>query len=261
MKKEHETTLYESEKQAKKRNKLTVSVKPNKLAIGILLIVCAVVIILDAVGVGMGFLNDVPALTIILGALIVLWFMSELVKLKISGLFFPLAFLFMLFEKYIAKWAGLETDNIINNWLVLLIALLLCIGTSLILPPKKKYKTVNCSFDSNNVSSSSKNHNSQLGSSIIYIDCSTFNNERVTNELGSCQVFFSNIDQYADNGTLIVNNELGSMKINVPMGWRIDNGVSNEFGSVVWPSDKDEGDKTIHIIGGNELGSIVIQRA
>jgi uncharacterized membrane protein YhhN len=106
----------------------------NKVALGILLIVCAVVIILDSLGVALGFFNGIPATTLILGSLVLVWFLTNLIRLKIPGLFIPLAILFVLFEKYIAAALSLESKNIIDNWIVFVVAILLNCGFSMLLP-------------------------------------------------------------------------------------------------------------------------------
>ena len=69
----------------------------NNVALGILLIVCAVVIILDSLGVALGFFSGIPATTLILGSLVLVWLLTNLIRLKIPGLFIPLAILFVLF--------------------------------------------------------------------------------------------------------------------------------------------------------------------
>lgn len=251
-----ETEIYTFEKKTKKGKTAHFSIKVNKLAFGLLLIACAVLIILDSVGVSLGFLSGIPAIKLVIGALLIVWTLTELIKLRISGIFFPLAFLFMLFEKYIAKWAGLDS-NIINNWLVILAAALLSIGCSLVFPKRKKATVI---YDNSNTSGYSSNgKTSSLSASTVYIDCNTFENESVVNELGSCQVFFSNVDEYKGGGTLNVVNELGSMKINVPSTWKIITSISNDLGAVNEPTESD-GDKVIRIEGSNELGSMTIIR-
>jgi hypothetical protein len=236
------------------------NIKFNRVAFGLLLIACAVLIILDSVGVGLGFLNSVPAVTLIIGAILALWLLDRIVRLRISEIFFPLAFMFILFEKYIASWLSLKGNNIMSNWLVLLLALLLHIGFTLIIPKRQKhgFKTVY----KGGVENGSKNnsHNASMGSSIIYIDCNTFVEERVKNEMGSCHVYFTNVDQYVGGGVLNLVNELGSLKVHVPTGWRIESSVTNEMGGFTEPSDKDVGEKSIVINGVNELGAISIDR-
>ena len=107
---------------------------------GVAFICTAILIIVDAVGTGLGFLDSIPVIKIILGVLCLCWIVNELYKKQLPHIFFPLSFIFMLFEKEIAGLCGFENGEIISNWLVLLCALLLTIGTSIILP--KSYGNV-----------------------------------------------------------------------------------------------------------------------
>ena len=59
---------------------------------GVTLILSAVLIILDSIGIGLGFLSGVPVISIVLGIICLAWLIDELIKLKISHIFFPLAF-------------------------------------------------------------------------------------------------------------------------------------------------------------------------
>lgn len=256
MKSDYETTIFEKEKETKKGNKFSCRISANRLAFGLLFIACAILIILDSVGVSLGFLSGIPAIKLIVGAMLAVWLISELIKLNISGIFFPVAFIFMLFEKYIAKWAGLEKSNIINNGLVVIAALLLTIGTDLITPRKKIFK-----INYGGEASKKKNaHNSALSSSTVYIDCSDFVYERVKNDLGACNVYFSNVEKYEGNGTLEIQNDLGATRIHVPSDWKIISSISNGLGAVSKPEDTGNGDKAIRIIGDNNLGAVSIVR-
>ncbi len=245
---------YEKDYVTKKGNTFHIKLSANRLVFGLLFIACAVCIILDAVGVSLGFLSGIPAWVMILTVINLIWLFDEIIKLKLSEIFFPIAFIFMLLEKYIAKWCGLEKSNIINNWLVFLCAILLCIGAKLITPKKK--------FRFTKQFSKVKSHKSSCGTaSTIYVDCASDEDTvTVKNELGSCNVYFSNVESYEGNKTLYVENELGSMIIHVPSELRIASSISNELGSVTEPEDKGNGDKVIRITGTNELGSLRITR-
>ena len=98
-----------------------------------------------------------------------------------------------------------------------------------------------------------------MSSSTVYIDCSSFVSETVTNEMGSCEVYFTNIDKYVGNGVLTVSNRLGYMGIHVPSSWTITNAVGNSLGSVESPRNVSDGDLSIMIEGSNELGSLEIK--
>lgn len=249
---------FEKDYVTKNGNTFHVKLSANRIVFGILFIACAVLIILDAVGISLGFLSVIPAWVFILTVLNLIWLTDVIIKLKLSEIFFPIAFIFMLLEKYIAKWCGLSKSNIINNWLVFLCALLLMIGTKC-LAPKRKFTfkfTKTPTFTSKSI------HNNSRGSaSTIYVDCeSDEDTYTIKNELGSCNIYFSNIESYGGNKTLDVHNELGSMQIHVPSQWRIVTSVSNSLGSVSEPEDKGSGDKVIRITGTNDLGSLRITR-
>lgn len=244
----------------------------NNVALGVLLIACAVVIILDSLGVSLGFFNGIPATTLILGSLVLVWFLTNLIRLKIPGLFIPLAILFVLFEKYIASALSLESKNIIDNWIVFVVAILLNCGFSMLLPKssmnirfgKSIYingkNSTHTSNSESNHTASSKGRKNSMSSSIVYIDCSTFVSETVTNEMGSCQIYFTNVDQYAGNGVLTVKNRLGSMCINIPYDWSVNNQISNSMSSVSDIDDGTSGGLSITLNGSNELGSLSINK-
>ena len=242
---------YEKDFETKKGNIVHFKLSVNRIAFGLLFIACAVLIILDAVGFSLGFLSGIPAWVLILTTLNLVWLIDLIVKLKISETFFPIAFIFMLLEKYIAKWCGLSKSNIINNWLVFLCALLLCIGAKLLTPKKSFFKRI-----------PKINHKvSPGGASTVYVDCAS-EEETVTvkNELGACSVYFSNIESYKGGMTLIVHNELGAMTVHVPKEWIVVSSIKNELGAVSTPDDGGTTEKTIFIKGTNEFGSVRITR-
>lgn len=240
---------YETENEKNFHFKLSA----NRIVFGLLFIACAVCIILDAVGVSLGFLSGIPAWVLILTVINLIWLFDAIIKLKLSMVFLPIAFIFMLLEKHIALWCGLGKSNIINNWIVFLCALLLCIGAKLIIPKKRFGKRF----------SKIKHHHTSPGTaSTVYVDCET-EDETVTvkNELGACNVYFSNVESYKGGMVLEVYNELGAMTINVPKEWNIVTNIKNELGAVTASEEEGTTDKTIFINGKNELGSVRITRA
>ncbi len=243
---------YEKDYVTKKGNTVHFKLSANRLVFGLLFIACAVLIILDAVGISLGFLSGIPAWVLILTVLNLIWLIDVIIKLKLSETFFPIAFIFMLLEKYIAKWCGLGKSNIINNWLVFLCALLLCIGAKLITPKRKFTKHF----------SKAANHKTSRGTaSTIYVDCAAEEDTvTVKNELGACNVYFSNVESYKGGMTLLVHNELGAMNINVPSEWNVVTNIVNELGAMTTPEGNESTGKTIFINGRNELGAVNIKR-
>ena len=84
----------------------------------------------------------------------------------------------------------------------------------------------------------------------------------IENDLGSCTVFFENIESYTGDKTLHVENHLGSMEINVPKEWRVVINIENTLGGASYPDEEENGDndkKILYINGENNLGSISIE--
>lgn len=239
--------------------------KTWKIFWGLGFILSAVLLILDTAGIIsplMSFMGEVSVFAVILGLLLLAFLISRLIEGRIASVFFPLAFLFMLFEKNVAYMAGLENEDIINNWLVLLIALLLFLGTSILFPHSNGKKSH--FFHRNHkgtVEYSGKYAENNLCSSSIYVDCVEFSPAHIENNLGSCSVHFENAEQYKGGATLYVENNLGSMCINVPSGWLIKSTLENNLGGSHIPSVDNANDcgPILYIKGENNLGSITVQ--
>jgi hypothetical protein len=88
---------------------------------GILFVLVAVLLILDALGIITPYVSIFGEITFwqIAGGLLLL---SGVVSLIKSGQFWtafvPLGFIFMIFERNIAFACGIENGDIINNWLL-----------------------------------------------------------------------------------------------------------------------------------------------
>ena len=234
--------------------------KTWKIFWGLGLIFAAVLIILDALGVTtplISSIGEISVFAIIAGLLLFAFIIARLIKGKISEIFFPLAFIFMLFEKNIAKLAGLEEENIINNWLVMLIALLLSIGFSILFSTKKA--KIHHGNRGGTIEINGNYAESNLGSSTIYVDCDTFTPSCVENSLGSCSVYFENPQNYKGGETLHVENNLGSMVINVPSNWIVKSNIENNLGGSHVARNDDEIGPILYIKGENNLGSLTVR--
>ena len=227
--------------------------KTQKLFWGLGFLLAAALIILDVVGVMPTLLSavgDVSIFSLILGLLLLSYALVRLFKGRISAIFFPLAFIFMLFEKNVAFLCGLEDADIVNNWLVLLIALLLHVGVAILIPSRRMrrgHRRYTVSREEN-----------LLSSSTVYVNCDGFIPNTVGNKLGECTVHFQNVDQYKGGQTLTVSNSLGSMTINVPVTWTLVTDVDNNMGSIDTPMYSDNGGPILYIKGENNLGNLEI---
>ncbi len=226
-----------------------------KIFWGLAFVLTAVFLVLDALGVTLPFawvFGRVSLFTLIVGLILVAFIVSRVVRGNFISVIFPLAFLFMLFEENIAMLCGLENSNIINNWLLLLVALLLTIGLSILLPKRRLYE-IHLDGDSENSKAGGS-----FGASTIYIDCESFERRVIECDFGSRTVYFANPEAYRGGGTLIIDNSFGSMVIHVPVAWRADVDIDNSFGSVVSPNAA-PGGPILYIKGDNSFGSIVVK--
>ena len=223
-----------------------------KIFWGLGFVLVAVALILDAIGVLAGItspLGEVSILALIGGLLLFAYAVSRLIRGKVEEIFLPLAFIFMIFEKNIAYLLGRKDENIINNWLLFGCACLMWIGFSILFSgiKRKKKRKGEVFIDGN------------IGSSVKYINCEGFKYEEIENDLGSYTVYFDNVEKYEGGGVLEIDNNLGSMTINVPSGWHIIMQVDNSLGGTSAPSENNSDGPTITIKGDNNLGSVSVK--
>lgn len=242
--------------------------KIGKVIFGLALIIIAVLLILNAIGVLSPISSVFGEITFwqIFGGIALFCLMiSALVSGDIGNAIILLGFIFMIFERNIAFvfYKGGNGD-IINNWLLFGCTLLLAAGFSLLKPKKwKKAKKVKANKSGINLEFNSND----MGDSEIYVDCADFGTkfteQRVHNRLGSLEVRFVNVDSYSGEATLTVTNKLGSTEIYVPRGWRIKSTIDLSLGSVDDGCDENpEGDAPVlNVVITNKLGSVEINRA
>jgi hypothetical protein len=231
--------------------------KTWKIFWGIGLILAAAVLLLDAFGVITPFLDVVGGISAIqiVGALLLISFIiSRIIKLKFAEIFVPLALIFMIFEKNIAFYLGLESDNIINNGLLIGCAILLAIGVGILTPKRKREKVFR--FKS---SSGSKHYEREGGSATTYFDCKDFVQENICNRLGETVVHFENEEEYTGGGVLNVDNKLGETVIYVSSRWNVRVNVVNHLGATEQVGHGDKDGPTLTINGNNALGEVLIK--
>ncbi len=222
---------------------------------GVTMIVLAVALILGVAGFNFWLPEGIATWQLILAALCLLWLVHACVYKHFSQIFFPLAFIALIFESEIAVAVGVESGDLAPTWLFVVIAALLTVGTQLLF---SRGVIVLHDADGNEVK---VNKGRVTGSSVLYIDCGEQFNERIENNLGSCSVYFSNKEQFVSGSILAVENNLGSLVLHVPDEWVVTTTIENNLGSIKADGDAERtGEKVLRITGENNLGSIVIKR-
>lgn len=216
--------------------------KKRNLIIGPALILIAILILLDAIGIFSpidAVIGEISLMSLILGVLLLTFCILCIAKLSFSPIVVALALIFMLFEKNVAFLCGLSNENIINNWVLLASAIVLAIGLKLILPDKKAMK-----------------HSTRHGESTIYLD-SKKKTHNVRNRFGECKIYFENTDSCADQATLYVSNKFGEMTVLVPSEWLVVSKAKSSFGEFNLPKhDAAENAPILYLEGSNSFGEL-----
>lgn len=219
----------------------------NGLFFGIILVCTAVVLILDGLGISIGG-ADLSFWRIAGGILCLAWLIAEIVDLKFSRIFFPLSFIFLLFEGQIAVWCGAPDTDLISNWIVILAALLLTIGVGTLGGNLKKHKTGDGITKKNFTRAST-----------VYIDASDLGSYNIENDCGLTHVYIENADRYKGEGVINVENNCGSVVVHIPKEWKVFSNIENSLGSVKIPQHETEpGAMGVRLAGENNLGSLEI---
>lgn len=221
------------------------------LAVAIILL--AGLLLTDAIlgAMGVPFFEEISLGKCFLGVVLAASFLNGLFNLYAGRFFLSAAFLFMLFEGEIAKYAGMKGDNILSNWLVFFCAVLLAIGFSMLLSrfrERKKHRHF--------IKYGAKHLHNRLESTIRYAD-STVSKHMFENHMGNLDVFFDNVDRYEGGTEVLVTNHMGRVVIHVPSEWCIECSVKNHTGQVTAKRGNPEGLK-IYITGTNHMGQVVV---
>ncbi len=214
---------------------------------GLGLILIAVLLVLsatDLIPAFSTFAGEIAWEIALICFVLLLYAIAKLAKGKIGGIFLPLAFIFMLLEKNIAALCGLAESNIINNWLLLLCAVLLKIGFSLIFKKKNKKKKQEHTFSS----------------AVVYVDLAKNESRQFSNQLGELTIRFENTGHYEGKTTIYIDNKLGETVIEVPSNLYYICNIKNKLGDLsLQKNAADASAPTIILEGENKLGEVTVK--
>ncbi len=231
----------------------------QKVFIGVLLLIAAVAMIFYGMGFGAS-LFGMPIYKLLIGSVIVAWIISKVFFGKSLRerfrIFFPLAFLFILLEKEIAKWCGMPNDDFLNNWLVIFAALLASVAINFIIPKKKRTdKFFGLRKTDRLYNGFESVDNNSLSTNTVFIDAEQIKKSYVKNSLGATSVYYQNTDNLTseDEFFLDISNSLGETDIHIPADWMVTNKIRNSLGDVSVRESDGNGAK-LTITGSNSLG-------
>ncbi|MGN1047188.1 MAG: hypothetical protein ACI4QZ_01110 [Eubacteriales bacterium] len=224
---------------------------------GIMLVLAAVALIIYGVGVNFDVIG-IPLSKLLIGALLALWILKKLISGRTIfdklDIFLPLGLLFIVFEKYIAEYIGVEDSNIISNWIVIVAALLFSAAMHMLSDGSKKKE-----YQNDTEGKKSESHRGMAMSGGIYIDAGENKMQFVTNSFGETEVFYQNAELLSGNtASLEVVNSFGEVIVHVPAEWNVENHMTCSFGSVEVRRQTVDSEKTLILTGKNSFGSVEI---
>ena len=217
---------------------------------GIVLVLAAVVLVLDGVGVDFDF--GITPWRIVVGVLLASWLVYEIVKLKFTDIFFPLGFLFIVFKEPIAAAFGRQGDNLISNWVILVAALLLTIGFKSIF----RHRTV---VSVNGQDYTVSQGVGKIGHQTLYLDAADLSGAVVRENLGLVEVFINNREAYTGGGVITITENLGKINVHVPAEWNVVTQTSENLGNVNIPARDVTDGPSITLVITENLGQIEVK--
>lgn len=183
----------------------------------------------------LGILGDVNAFSLVVAVILVGIIIKSILSVHFSGIFFPLAFLAILFDEKLGITA-------ITPWTVLFAALFLTIGFNLLFGKKrfhhwnhKHYVDGSGYCGKQNISTEDEGHiriDTSFQGCTKYINSKNFERCDVDCSFGSLKIYFDNAVMKNENAILNMDVSFGGVEIYVPKGWRVVSNASCSFGAV-----------------------------
>ena len=233
--------------------------KTGKIFWGVALILLAVLLVLDAFHVFApleAVLGNISLWRLVLGICLLFVVVKFLCRARFAAIFVPLALIFMLFEENISVLCGAVTPNLVNNWTLLLVAILLSAGVHVLTSAFRKRRKTNAIIDAA-FSEGGHKAGGSLGRHTVYIDSESLAPNFVESSFGACEIHFQNVENYHGGGTLRVELDFGRMEIFVPRAWKVMLCVEQSFSSVDQREPPADG-LTLKIIGEVNFSSLCI---
>ncbi len=214
----------------------------NRIFWGVVLIGAAALLILNGLGVDLGY--GVNVWRIIGGVLCLACIVDRVAERRFTDIVIPLAFLFLIFEPTIAHAIGRPDDdlNLISTWTVILAALLLTVGLKVIFREKSGIVT-----------------SGKLGSSSVYFDGADLSDAEICDNMGTVQAYVTNPEAYEGNGKITISDNMGSVKLHLPSNWNVVANCHDNMGRVTIPEQKGGVyDRTLRIDIYDNMGGIEV---
>ena len=158
------------------------------------------------------------AATVLLTALII----ESIFHRNFFGIFIPLAFMYMIYQEPLLPYIGMK----LSIWMLLLAAVLVGIGFSILFPKKPKSKTVCCNdIDGKfNYFSDSMNGNrvfakESFGASCKYLHSDSLESGHFQVSFGAMEVYFDQAQLSPEGAEILLEVSFGAIELYIPRHW------------------------------------------
>ena len=205
----------------------------NMIFWGVAFLVTAVLLILLGLNViETTSLGETPV-GIVLSAVCLVCSVWELSYGRAYALPLLLAVIFLCWEGGIAKAFSIGVDgNIIDNWIVIVAAILVTAGVALIVKSVRKKDRPGTAPDPRY---DSRRSSRSISMSELYFDGASLVNGDVSEMIGNVSIFISNKERYRGGGSITVRNNIGVVSLHIPAEWQVISDVRSNVGPVRIP--------------------------
>lgn len=231
---------------------------------GVLLISIAIFLILNQVGLITSHIN---AWSIVLGGFFIGILIRGIANRSFPGIFFPLAFLWIIFDEALGF-------NNISSWTVILIAVLLSIGFSYLFPQKyhgykhkdkkwEKYENGDKIGEYQGVVEESIENSvycsNSFGAATKYINSDNLECAKLECSFGEMKVYFDNAVIQNRSVELCVYVSFGSVELYVPREWNVMQSANVFAGSINEKNHNcSDGVPCVQLTGDVSFGAVTI---
>ncbi len=227
----------------------------NKIFWGVFFVLAAVFVVVSK----LGFMEEIGVFSILCAVFLVAIIVKSTIKLHFSGIFFPLAFLAIIFDEQLA----IEQ---LTPWTVLLAALLLTIGCSTLFGKRRwrRYIHRGNNYDVKgdevwNNDGSVVHCEKSFGDSINYVNADNFERADVEISFGAMKLYFDNAVIQKERAYIDVDVNFGSLELYIPKEWKVEINCDSSFGSVNEKNaSRSTGTPEVIISGDVSFGSLAI---
>ena len=201
---------------------------------------------------------------LIISAIMVYIIIKEVLKGKLSGIFFPLAIIGIIFDKPLGITA-------ITPWVILVAAFLFTVAFDMMFPyHKKHYKHHHGDHNFDKYSSTISEdvdgyirHGVTFASATKYVRSKNLVEADLSARFGALNVSFEGAEVPSKQIDVSCDASFGTIYLYLPRNWRVINKVSASFGGCddkAINSDTDSADVTCTIVGSASFGEIRLFR-